>query len=157
RDRSQRQRASRQGGCAPRTAMQDALAPPKIGRLLAPRTRIPRWRSSMSRRPLVLGLPLLAGLAVVAGCAARDEAGAERAGSALQDIKGGTADPGDQDVVDIVWQTTQSIAECSGSLLAPNMVLTAHHCVANVTNQVNGGIDCSQTQFSAPDVPSNFF
>jgi MYXO-CTERM domain-containing protein len=41
-------------------------------------------------------------------------------------------------------------AECSGSLLAPNMVLTAHHCVAPV-NMGASGIVCGQSSFGATD------
>jgi hypothetical protein len=46
--------------------------------------------------------------------------------------------------------------ECTGSLLAPNMVLTAHHCVS-IVQDMPDGIDCSQSSFAAPDVAENFF
>jgi MYXO-CTERM domain-containing protein len=108
----------------------------------------------MSYRPLVLGIPLFVGLA---GCALRAETGDELLASTDQPIMGGTDDAGDLNVVDIVWLQGQDISECSGSLLAPNMVLTAHHCVSTVQNEVNGGIDCAESSFAAPDVASNFF
>jgi MYXO-CTERM domain-containing protein len=109
----------------------------------------------MSFRSFVVGLPLLAGLAALSGCAA--PADPELIGSAEEAIKGGYADPNDVNVVDIVWIEGQYLSECSGSLLAPNMVLTAHHCVSEITGTVGGGVDCFQSKFAAPDKPSNFY
>ncbi len=115
----------------------------------------------MSYRSLSLGLSLLAGLAVLPGCAVAtqqdgDEAGEAPVASAAQPIMGGTDDASDLNVVDIVWLMADGDSECSGSLLAPNMVLTAHHCVSTVQN-MNGGIDCGVSSFGAPDVAANFF
>jgi secreted trypsin-like serine protease len=60
-------------------------------------------------------------------------------------------------VVGIVWQSSSGgIEECSGSLLAPNLVLTAHHCLANVLNKANGA-DCATSQFAAPDAASDLY
>lgn len=109
----------------------------------------------MVHRSLVLGVPLLAGLSALTGCVAPAEDVAEPVSAAGQAIMGGKADPGDLNVVDIVWQSSQGFSECSGSLLAPNMVLTAHHCVANILNG-DQGVDCSITSFASPDVPSHF-
>jgi MYXO-CTERM domain-containing protein len=112
----------------------------------------------MSHRSFTIGLSLLAALTALPGCGAgQDGGGVELIGTTDQRIMGGTPDPGDHNVVDIVWQMTQGISECSGSLLAPNMVLTAHHCVSNLLNSVNGGVDCTITKFSAPDNAGNFF
>jgi hypothetical protein len=107
----------------------------------------------MSHRSLVLGLSLLAGCAVDGS---RESAGAEPIGRTEQSIMGGTDDASDVNVVDIVWMLGNGYGECSGSLLAPNMVLTAHHCVSPVQN-MPGGIDCAQSSFAAPDVVTHFF
>jgi secreted trypsin-like serine protease len=102
----------------------------------------------------------LGALVALTGCGAQDPS-ASSAGdplaSADQAIMGGVSDSGDTNVVDIVWMMSGgSFAECSGSLLAPNMVLTAHHCVATLQNAPNDQVDCQTTDFAAPDVVSNF-
>ena len=113
----------------------------------------------MSFRTLVLRLPLLAGFAALTGCAiAAEPEGpvADPVSSANQAIMGGHNDSGDANVVDILWlMGTQGFSECSGSLLAPNMVLTAHHCVANIING-SQGIDCASTSFATPEPPNVF-
>lgn len=108
----------------------------------------------MSFRPIWIGLNWLAALAAIPGCGAPIEADSEALGSVGQAIMGGSADPGDTNVVAIVWQSLSGVQECSGSLLAPNLVLTAHHCVSDVLNKQNGA-DCATSRFAAPDSVSN--
>ncbi len=46
---------------------------------------------------------------------------------------------------------------CSGSLIAPNLVLTARHCLARPSPLAGlpaGAIDCAQSIFAAPSAPS---
>lgn len=70
-------------------------------------------------------------------------------------IAGGYNDASDVNVVGI-FDENQG-ASCSGSLLAPNMVLTARHCVSAILNEVNGGVSCSTTTAAPPGKPVGFF
>jgi MYXO-CTERM domain-containing protein len=108
----------------------------------------------MSYRPIWLGLNWLAALAALSGCADPVEADSEPLGGVRQAITGGSADPSDTNVVAIVWQSLSGVQECSGSLIAPNLVLTAHHCVSDVLNKPNGA-NCATSRFAAPDPASN--
>jgi MYXO-CTERM domain-containing protein len=72
-----------------------------------------------------------------------------------QAIAGGYNDTTDVNVVGIV--NINQGALCSGSLLAPNMVLTARHCVSNILNEVQGGVDCSVTTAAPAFAASSFF
>jgi hypothetical protein len=69
---------------------------------------------------------------------------------------GGQPDPSDVGVVGVISFTQQSFGICSGTLIAPNLVLTAHHCVADILNGAMG-VDCGATSFGAPWSPSTFY
>lgn len=65
-------------------------------------------------------------------------------------ILNGADDAKDTAVVGVYDMTLGGV--CSGALLAPNLVLTAHHCVAPLVNSGGGEeIDCAKTTFGDAD------
>ncbi|MBL9021960.1 MAG: trypsin-like serine protease [Myxococcales bacterium] len=103
-------------------------------------------------------LSLLVPGAVLIGCAAPpdDELEEGPLSESSDAIAGGYADSTDTAVVGIVALEGQGIAICSGSLLAPNMVLTARHCVSDTLND-NNGVNCSITSAGTPFNATNFY
>lgn len=100
-------------------------------------------------------LPRLVGVAVVflgaassvAGCAPRDPD--PPTARAVAPIEGGTADSADTSVVAIA--NTQINELCTGTRLAPNLVLTAAHCVSTTTTT---GQTCDAFKFGGVVDPS---
>jgi Trypsin len=70
-------------------------------------------------------------------------------------ISGGQPDSVDSNVFVLVsHRGSAGVALCSASLIAPNLLLTARHCVASVTAEV---VTCGQTEASSPFAASTFF
>ncbi len=90
---------------------------------------------------------LVAGLAAIAGCSTVDSAPVEHRGIAKQAMVGGTVSGTAQDSVVFVMKGQDE--SCSGTLIAPNLVLTARHCVAEPDEQNECG------QFGAVTTPTN--
>jgi MYXO-CTERM domain-containing protein len=75
-------------------------------------------------------------------------------------IIGGQSDTATHGVVALafVYPKHQVAVFCSGSLLAPNLVLTARHCIAQIGNDpMNEQVDCSVSQFTKPTAANTVF
>ncbi len=93
---------------------------------------------------------MLATAASAAGCG-HEDAPREQTLAGTSAIKGGYLDDDDTAAVGIF--DLQSGGQCSGSLIAPNLVLTARHCVSNTPQSVQ----CGQAMPGNPHSASSFF
>ncbi|MBK9261486.1 MAG: S1 family peptidase [Polyangiaceae bacterium] len=101
--------------------------------------------------PLVFGALSLA----VVGCGPEPSDESERSlAAAEQEITGGYTDENDKNVVGIYANNLGGI--CTGSLLTPNMVLTARHCVSEINNN-QGAVECGVTTFYPPVAASQYY
>src|SRR5262245_16693816 len=89
----------------------------------------------------------LAALAVACGGSVSDS---RRPRQARAPIAGGLDDVTHTGVLALALKN-DPLALCSASLIAPNLVLTARHCVATAPVQV----DCAQSRFAAPVAASD--
>jgi hypothetical protein len=96
-------------------------------------------------RFLPLARPALVALALIpVACAAPE--GSENVVRAGQPIQGGTVDMGDPAVVAIlVKPSSGGMSICTGTLIAQNLVLSAHHCVADNLSTTCGKNDLGPT------------
>ena len=88
----------------------------------------------------------------VAACAAAD--GGSGVSRIDEGISGGAPDSTDSGVFLLVSHRGKGVALCSASLIAPNLLLTARHCVSDVTEE---HVTCGQTMASAPYPASTFY
>ncbi len=88
---------------------------------------------------------LLALLASTAACGPARELADERAARAEQSIAGGYEDSEDTATVGVFNAAYNWL--CTGSLIAPNLVLTARHCVSTVTS--GSEIVCGKSGFGS--------
>ncbi len=69
-------------------------------------------------------------------------------------INGGQPDSVDSNVFILVSHRGATAALCSASLIAPNLLLTARHCVSSVATDI---VTCGQTEASSPFAPGTFY
>ncbi|HEY3256082.1 MAG TPA: trypsin-like serine protease [Polyangiaceae bacterium] len=73
-------------------------------------------------------------------------------------IVGGHLDTTTKGVVALALAAHSQVAViCSGSLLAPNLVLTARHCVSQIDDGSTPAVDCTNSQFTAKYDPRQMF
>jgi MYXO-CTERM domain-containing protein len=75
-------------------------------------------------------------------------------GTLQQPIVGGETDREHQGVLAIATITPDSEALCTGTLIAPNLVLTARHCVVPVESEE---VDCQSSKFPEPYTPNSLW
>jgi hypothetical protein len=143
------------GARAPQPARFLNSRAPQPARFLNSRAPQPaRFLNSRAPQPALaprrLALAAAAAAWLVAGCG--DGASAEPApglGQATQPIIGGSLDEATTGVVGLALDLGGSVAgHCSGTLIAPNLVLTARHCVALTGDTDSEGVvQCDTAEF----------
>lgn len=76
-------------------------------------------------------------------------------GSTAQPIADGYTDADDVAVMSLFHGASGSL--CTGTLIAPNVLLTARHCVSNLVDDSGGKVACDETRFQPPFAPAGFF
>jgi len=100
----------------------------------------------------MLAAAALLTIAAFGGCERATSEDLARADSA---IIGGKLDTTHKGVVSLLKQVEGGYyPACSGTLLTPNLVLTAHHCVAELDSPDGASVECGKTQFRPADAAS---
>jgi MYXO-CTERM domain-containing protein len=92
-------------------------------------------------------------IAAVAGC---ERPSTEEMATVDASIIGGKLDTAHRGVVLLLKQVEGGfLPTCSGTLLTPNLVLTAHHCVAGLDSADGASIKCGTTEFTETEPASS--
>jgi hypothetical protein len=102
---------------------------------------------------LIGGLALLLAGASAFGCGT---ASRERVSGDQQPIAGGTVDVSHQDVFLLGWHEGQVGALCTSTLIAPNLLLTARHCVSPNSSD-SDRVLCGEAELGEPRPADAFF
>ena len=115
----------------------------------------PQVRRRRSTWLWLLAAALVGGAACSDATTAIDEGGAQRgAEQQRQPIVGGEVDESHTASMVFVFEIgDKGVSLCSGTLIAPNVLLTAQHCV---TVDPPSQVRCGHTSFNGPRAPKNF-
>jgi len=111
--------------------------------------------SPYSNRPglkPITAFGMLAALGVLVGCS-----GAESSERMSQSIAGGTPDVAHKNVFLLASHFRGGGGLCTSTLIAPNLLLTARHCVSPGADDHEGGVLCGESMLGDPYPPTAFF
>jgi len=101
---------------------------------------------------------LAAWASILCACGSPTERSRPVVESTRQELVGGGEDPSTSGVVGLgVKTTSEFVGHCTGTLIAPNLVLTARHCVAPTVSTPDDRVQCGMAEFAAVAAAGAFF